>query len=69
MKSVVPEINFLDSQLNSQWKWKFDALQETAHQLTSPVFELSQEGRNKLIPIFEEDLNRLYEEFVRSPQV
>ena len=65
--SVVPEINFLDSQLNSQWKWKFDALQETAHQLTSPVIELSQEEQNELIPVFEDDLNRLYEEFVGKP--
>ena len=69
VKSVVPEINFLDSQLDGRWKWKFDALQETAHQLTSPVFELSQEERNELISIFEEDLNRLYEEFAGEPQV
>lgn len=69
VKSVVPEINFLDAQLDSQWKWKFDALQETAHQLTSPVIELSQEERNELISVFEEDLNRLDEEFAGEPQV
>ena len=67
--SVVPEINFLDSQIANEWQWKFDALQKTAHQLTSPVIELSQEERNELISVFEEDLNRLYEELVGEPQV
>lgn len=67
--SVVLEINFLNAHIPSEWEWKFDALQETAHQLTSPVIELSQEERNELISVFEEDLNRLYEEFAGEPQI
>lgn len=61
---VTSEINFLEPQIPSEWMWKFDALQKSAHQLTSPVFELEEQEREELIAQFEKDLSRLYEKFV-----
>ncbi|MGK7377347.1 hypothetical protein ACSFXN_05860 [Planococcus sp. 1R117A] len=60
ISSVVPEINFARSNMDSEMIPKFDSLQETAHKLTSPVIELPEEERRSLIPRFESQLDELY---------
>ncbi|MDN7247152.1 hypothetical protein QWY16_10895 [Planococcus shenhongbingii] len=60
ISSVVSEINFARSNMDSEMIPKFDSLQETAHKLTSPVIELPEEERRSLIPRFESQLDELY---------
>lgn len=59
--SVVPAVNKVSGNVDSSLTVQFDAFQETAHQLTSPVIELTEEERRALVPRFDSQLNALYE--------
>lgn len=57
--SVVPEVNYINRNFKSGLAPKLDAWQETAHDITSPVTDLSEERKN-LIKRFESQMNDLY---------
>lgn len=65
--SVVRAVNKVSSNIDSSLTVQFDAFQETAHQLTSPVIELTEEERRALIPRFDSQLNSLYEIMMNRP--
>lgn len=58
---TVSEINYLRRNMDGAMIRDFDALQETAYKLTDPAAELSEKERKFLIPLFENQLNKLYE--------
>lgn len=60
ISSLVTEINYLRTNIDGALSAEFDALQETANKITHPDAELSEKELKSLIPLFENQLNKLY---------